>query len=129
MIAELNGVRIGYSDTQSGSPVVLLLHGYLLNRAMWDPQLGPLRAGGARVVAVDLRGFGASEAGPPGPLTMEQHADDLATLLNHLGVDAPVVLCGLSMGGYVCFAFWRKYADRVARLVLADTRATADTDQ
>src|ERR671928_1262678 len=99
MITEVNGIRLGYSDTGAGEPVVLLVHGFPLNRSMWDPQLGTLRAAGARVIAPDLRGFGASEAGPPGPLSMDQHADDLAALLDQLEVQVPVVLCALSMGG------------------------------
>ena len=117
------------SDTGVGSPVVLLVHGFVLNRSMWDPQLGSLKAAGARVIAPDLRGFGASEAGPPGPLTMEQHADDLAALLDVLGVREPVVYVGLSMGGYAGFAFWQRFSSRVRALVLADTRATADSPE
>ena len=125
MIAEINGIRLAYSDTGTGPPVVLLVHGFPLNRSMWDPQLGMLRQR-ARVIAPDLRGFGASEAGPPGPLTMSQHADDLAALLDHVRVQAPVVYCGLSMGGYIAFPFWQRHRQRVAAFVLADTRATAD---
>ena len=125
MIAEVNGVRLGYSDTGSGSPVVLLVHGFPLNRSMWEPQLGMLRER-ARVIVPDLRGFGASEAGPPGPLTMDQHADDLDALLDALEVREPVVFCGLSMGGYIAFSFWRRHRERVAAFVLADTRATPD---
>src|SRR5919198_3719622 len=127
MFAHVNGIELAFSDTGSGQPVVLMVHGYPLNRSMWDPQIGSLRAVGARVIAPDLRGFGASEAGPPGPLTMEQHADDLAALLDYLDVREPVVYCGLSMGGYVGFAFWRRYAERVAAMVLADTRASGDS--
>jgi 3-oxoadipate enol-lactonase len=128
VLATVNGVRLAFSDTGSGEPVVLLVHGFPLNRSMWDPQLGALRTV-ARVIAPDLRGFGASEAGPPGPLTMEQHADDLAALLDVLGITQPVVYCGLSMGGYVAFAFWRRQRERVRALVLADTRATPDTPE
>ena len=128
MLADVNGIKLAYSDSADGSPVVLLVHAFPLNRSMWDPQLGPLRAR-ARVIAPDLRGFGASEAGPPGPLTMDQHADDLAALLDHLGVREPVIYCGLSMGGYVGFAFWRRHRERVRALVLADTRATADSPE
>lgn len=129
MIAEINGLNLAYSDSgpAPGLPTVLLVHGYPLNRSMWDPQLGALRAV-ARVNAPDLRGFGASDAGPAGPLTMDQHADDLAGLLDHLDVGEPVILCGLSMGGYVGFAFWRRHRQRVRALVLADTRATPDTE-
>ena len=127
MLADVNGIRLAYSDTGSGSPTVLLVHGFPLNRSMWDPQMGRLRAAGCRIVAPDLRGFGASEGADGGPLTMEQHADDLAALLDSLQIAEPVVYVGLSMGGYVAFAFWRRYARRVRAFVLADTRAAADT--
>jgi 3-oxoadipate enol-lactonase len=60
-------------------------------------------------------------------VTMEQFADDLAALLDTLGISEPAVVCGLSMGGYVALQFWRKYAARLAGLILCDTRATADT--
>lgn len=127
MLVDVNGIRLAYSDTGAGSPVALLVHGFPLNRSMWDPQIGSLRAAGLRVIAPDLRGFGASEAGPPGPLTMEQHADDLAALLSALGVVEPVLFVGLSMGGYVAFAFWRRHAAHVRALCLLDTRASPDS--
>src|SRR5579884_2617332 len=128
MIATVNGIRLAYSDMGQGAPCVVLVHGFPLNRSMWDPQIGTLRASW-RVLAPDLRGFGASGAGPPGPLTMDQHADDLAALLDALGIREPVVYCGLSMGGYVGFAFWRRHPHRVRAFVLADTRAYADTPE
>ena len=127
MLVDVNGIRLAYSDTGEGSPVVLLVHGFPLNRSMWDPQRGALRSAGARVIAPDLRGFGASESGPAGPLTMDQHADDMVGLLDALEVREPVVYVGLSMGGYVGFALWRRHPARVRALVLADTRASADT--
>ena len=77
-----------------------------------------------RVISPDLRGHGRSQV-VPGPFTMEQHADDLAALLDHLKVRQTVV-AGLSMGGYVAFAFWRRYPERVRGLILADTRAEPD---
>ena len=128
MLADINGVRLAFSDSGAGSPPVVLVHGFPLNRSMWDPQLGWLRSVG-RVVAPDLRGFGASEAGTAGPLTMEQHADDLAALLDHLGVREPAIFCGLSMGGYVLFRLWARHRGRVRGLVLADTKASADTPE
>src|SRR5262249_50378142 len=78
-----------------------------------------------RVIAPDLRGFGGTSpfAGPP---SLEQMADDVAALLDALGVREPVVLGGLSMGGYVTFAFVRIHAGRLRALILADTRAEAD---
>src|SRR5690349_2033846 len=94
---------------------------------MWDPQIGALRAAGFRVIAPDLRGFGASEAGAGVPLSVDQHANDLAGLLDAAAVREPVAFVGLSMGGYVAFAFWRKYASRVLALALLDTRASPDS--
>jgi pimeloyl-ACP methyl ester carboxylesterase len=127
MLATVNGIQLAYTDTGGDGPVFLLVHGFPLNRSMWDPQLEALRAVG-RVIAPDLRGFGASELGPRGPLTMAQHADDLAALLDHLKVER-VIFVGLSMGGYVEFAFWARHKDRVRALVLSSTRATADTEE
>jgi pimeloyl-ACP methyl ester carboxylesterase len=128
MLAEVNGVKLAFSDSGSGDAVVLLVHGFPLNRSMWEPQLGALRSV-CRVIAPDVRGFGASAAGPPGPLTMEQHADDLAALLDVLDVREPVIYCGLSMGGYIGFAMWRRHRQRIRAFVLADTRATPDTPE
>ena len=107
--------------------MVVLVHGFPIDHAMWDAQVEALSRR-CRVLAVDLRGFGRSEA-TDAPATMEQFADDLAGLLDALGVREPIVLGGLSMGGYVCFAFWRKYAARLRALVLCDTRAEADSPE
>jgi pimeloyl-ACP methyl ester carboxylesterase len=71
----------------------------------------------------------AREEVPSGVVTMEQLADDLAALTDALGIAEPIVLCGLSMGGYVAMQFCRKYAERLRGLVLCDTRAAADTPE
>jgi pimeloyl-ACP methyl ester carboxylesterase len=109
-----------------GMPVVLV-HGFPLDHSMWDAQIAALGQRW-RVIAVDLRGFGASQV-TSGTVTMDEMADDLAGLLDALGVGEPVVLVGLSMGGYVAFAFWRKHARRLRALVLCDTRAVADAPE
>jgi 3-oxoadipate enol-lactonase len=110
----------------AGMPVVLV-HGFPLDHSMWDAQIAALGAR-FRTIAVDLRGFGSSQV-VAGTSTMEQMADDVAAMLDALGVDEPVVFCGLSMGGYVVFEFWRKHRDRLRALVLCDTRAAADTPE
>jgi 3-oxoadipate enol-lactonase len=104
----------------------LLVHGFPLDSGMWEAQLAGL-ANQAYLIAPDLRGHGRSEV-PPGPYAMDQHADDLAGLLDYLGVQK-VVVAGLSMGGYVTFAFWRRHPERVAGLGLVDTRANGDTSE
>src|SRR5215210_7527484 len=98
MQAQLDGGRLSWSEAGGPSEnVLLLVHGFPLNSLMWAPQLEDPPPHW-RVIAPDLRGFGASEASA-GVQTMDGYAEDLATLLRHLGVNE-VVLCGLSMGGY-----------------------------
>ncbi|MFN0121857.1 MAG: alpha/beta fold hydrolase [Blastocatellia bacterium] len=109
-------------DEGNGSPLVFL-HAFPLSQRMWDGQLAAL-AERFRVMTFDWRGFGDSELRGD-VFTMEQFADDLRALLDALELDR-VTLCGLSMGGYAAFAFMRKYAARVANLILADTRAGED---
>jgi pimeloyl-ACP methyl ester carboxylesterase len=79
-----------------------------------------------RVLAPDLRGFGASDVRGE-TVTMEDFADDLAAILDALDVRGPIALCGLSMGGYIAFRFAAKYAARLRSLILCDTRAAADS--
>jgi pimeloyl-ACP methyl ester carboxylesterase len=120
-----NGIKLNYVDSGGEGTPVLLVHGFPLNLTMWQPQIDAL-GDRWRLIAPDLKGAGGSE-GPdePSQYTVDSYADELKGLLDELGIDR-VVLVGLSMGGYVAFAFLRKYADRVSALVLADTRAEAD---
>jgi pimeloyl-ACP methyl ester carboxylesterase len=92
---------------------------------MWAPQVEAL-SGRYRCLTVDLRGFGESDA-PSGPYSLDEMAADLVGVLDALRLDR-VTLVGLSMGGYIAFAFWRRAADRLRGLVLADTRAAADSE-
>ena len=124
MIALCDGVEIGYDDVGAGIPVAFV-HGFPHNRALWSPQVSAL-VDRARCIAPDLRGFG--ETSRHGPFTIDQFADDVAMLLRSLGVERAVI-AGLSMGGYVAFALWRRHRPLVRALVLADTRAGADTDE
>lgn len=124
MIAVVDSVDIGYDDVGSGVPL-MLVHAFPLNRTMWAPQVSAL-VEQCRCVAADLRGFGNSSVRPP--YSMEQYADDLAHLLDQLRIDK-VILVGCSMGGYITLAFWRRHKSRVRALVLADTRAGADTEE
>src|SRR6476646_9941521 len=127
METEVNGIRLAYTNAGDGRPVVLL-HGYQLDRTFWEPQVQALE-GGYRVIVPDLRGFGSSELGDVSTSDMELMADDVGALLDQLGLREPIILGGLSMGGYVALAFVAKYAERVGGLILADTRAEADSDE
>ncbi len=122
----VNGIELAFVDQGSGTPVVLV-HGFPLDHAMWNAQIDALSEN-HRVIVPDLRGFGRSGASD-GTVTMQQFADDLAALLDGLEVDRPVVVCGLSMGGYVALQFWQKYRSRLRGLILCDTRAVSDTPE
>src|SRR6266849_7311294 len=122
--ALVNNIRIAYDDHGAGLPI-LFLHAFPLNRSMWADQVRALLSENRfRLVAPDWRGFGESDITAE-VSTMEMFADDLAALMDSLGIDA-AILCGLSMGGYAAFAFLRKYPQRVSGLILADTRPGAD---
>ena len=79
------------------------------------------------MIAPDLRGLGATARGS-GAASLDQYADDMAALLGHLGIENATV-AGLSMGGYISFALWRRHRERIAALILADTRAGADSEE
>ena len=107
-------------------PPLVLLHAFPLDSRLFDPVRTPL-AGWVRLLTPDLRGFGAGAAlgDPPPAPDLGLLADDVLALLDAEGI-ARAIVGGVSMGGYVALAFLRKYPDRVAGLVLADTRSGAD---
>jgi len=107
-----------------GHPL-LLVHGFPLDHTIWQPQID-FFVDHCRVITPDLRGFGRSGV-TAGTVTMEQMADDLVALLDALNITDKVIFCGLSMGGYVGWQFWRKYRARVLAMIMCDTRAVADT--
>ncbi len=115
-----------YDDVGQGRPLVLL-HAFPLAGAMWRPQVEALR-GSYRLIVPDQRGFGGTGGFEDAP-SLERMADDVASLLDGLSITEPVVLGGLSMGGYVALAFARRHAARLRGLLLADTRAEADTPE
>lgn len=124
MLVRVNGLRLVGDDSGQGEPL-LFVHAFPLNRRMWAPQVEAL-SDRYRCLTVDLRGFGESDA-PSGPYSLDEMAADLVGVLDALQLDR-VTLVGLSMGGYIAFAFWRRAADRLRALVLADTRAGADSE-
>ena len=124
--ANLDDVDLEYSDQGEG-PVLVLLHGFPLNHSMWKYQIEEFCTT-HRVIAPDLRGHGRSPV-TPGTVSMAEMARDVARLLDHLHIDEPVSLAGLSMGGYVAWEFWLQFRNRLQNLLLFDTRAQADTEE
>lgn len=124
----IDGARLHYLDEGSGEVPVVLLHAFPLRGAMWAPQVTAL-APSTRVVVPDLLGFGGSDAPDDlGAYAVEVWADQVAALLDHLGIKR-VTLAGLSMGGYAALSFLRRHGQRLAALVLADTRASGDSPE
>jgi 3-oxoadipate enol-lactonase len=119
-------MRLAYDDDGQGA-VVVLLHGFPLDRTMWVSQQAALSTL-YRVIAPDLRGHGQSAA-PAGIYPMEDLAEDVIELLDSLKIHEPVVLAGLSMGGYVALALAVRHPKRLRGLMLLDTRAAADTPE
>jgi 3-oxoadipate enol-lactonase len=124
----VHGFDMAYLDCGRGLPV-LLVHGFPLDHSMWSGQIDALSRD-YRVIAPDLRGFGQSGlADGDEKIGMDQFADDLMGLLDGLDIREPVVYCGLSMGGYIGFEFYRKFTDRARGLILCDTRAVCDAPE
>ncbi|MFC4601907.1 alpha/beta fold hydrolase [Cohnella hongkongensis] len=121
------GVAIAYEETGSGDPIVLL-HGFCGSRLYWEKTL-PHLAGYGRVIALDLRGHGSSDAaGSEESYTMENLADDVAAFMKEL--DLPTIsLFGHSLGGYAALAFAEKYPERLKALGLVHSTAFPDTEQ
>lgn len=135
---------MAYDDGGRG-PVMMLLHGFPLDRSMWREQIDFLSAHGFRAIAPDLRGLGevsgklqlvpgADAEGEPQAearrtmlTTMEEMARDVSALMDHLRIDRAVI-CGLSMGAYVTFEFAHLFPSRVLALVLAGARAQGPDD-
>lgn len=118
------GRVVGYDERGEGIPLVLI-HGFPLNRMIWEAQWEGLDKQ-ARVIAPDLRGFGESEM-VSGVITVDTYADDVREFLDALGVHEPAIITGLSMGGYVALSYLRRYPSHVAGLILANTKATPDS--
>ena len=117
-------ITLAYADS-TPDLVLLLIHGFPLSSRMWEPQLGDL-AEHARVIAPDLRGFGDSEA-VEGEYTMSELAGDCMALVDALGIEGPIVVGGLSMGGYVALELMEQYPERFVGLMLISTKAGADS--
>lgn len=128
--AHLLDRTVRYHEAGSGRTCILL-HAFPLSADQWLPQLHRVPPGW-RLVAPDVRGFrGMGDAYQDIGLehaTMATHAADVLQLMNHLDVDRAVV-GGLSMGGYITLAVARAAGKRLDGIVLADTKAAADTDQ
>ena len=137
---KLNGRTVNYVDQGHGEPL-LLIHGFPLDHSMWQRQIDFFQSD-YRVICPDLPGFGASKpmsgsgeraaggksAGDSESLSMESLADWLVAFLDTIACAQPANYCGLSMGGYIGWQFWRRHPDRLKSMIAANTRAANDDE-
>ncbi|MGZ9165284.1 MAG: alpha/beta fold hydrolase [Anaerolineales bacterium] len=118
----VNGIQLAY-DRQGDGPTLVLLHGFPLDRHLWD-EVVPLLGDTFDVILPDLRGFGESTT-IDSQYSMDDYASDIAGLLDKLEIQKAAIV-GHSMGGYVALAFARLYPDRVSGLGLVSSQVLAD---
>jgi len=123
MLVKSDDAEIFYEVLGSG-PALVLLHAFPTNHHMWRP-VAELLSVRYRCILPDLRGQGDSGAGT-GPATMEKHVEDIRRVCQDVGVGR-AVFAGVSIGGYILFEAWRRMRERIAGIVLCDTKAQADT--
>ena len=124
-----DGLAVHYLDDGVGDQAVVFVHGFPFRASMWEPQFPVAVESGRRAIAPDLPGFGRSAVPfDRSAYSIDGYADLVAALVGDLGL-GPVVLVGLSMGGYISLAVARRHPDVLAGLVLADTRADPDSPE
>lgn len=118
-VFERDGRRIAYGDEGSG-PAVVLLHGLLMDRSLWDPQVDALRDA-FRVITVEAPGHGESDPAAAG-YGFDEYAADVWALLDSIGVER-AVFGGQSMGGWTALRCALSRPDATRGLILVDTSA------
>jgi pimeloyl-ACP methyl ester carboxylesterase len=115
-----------FYEVRGNGPPVVLLHPFPSHHEFWHPVVAALESR-YRLILPDLRGHGDSEVGD-GPALMAKHANDVACVLDAVGVGKAAFI-GCSIGGYILFEFWRRFRERVTALALCDTRPQGDTSE
>jgi len=123
----VNNLIINYIAMGDASkPTVIFIHGFPFNKYMWQAQINLLKDK-YHVIAYDVRGHGNSELGTE-ELSIDLFGEDLIGFMNALKLDK-VILCGLSMGGYITLNVLSKHQDRFMGALLCDTTCTADSPE
>ncbi len=121
----IHDLFVSYTDDgDEHAPVIVFVHGFPLNKSMWNNQTEVLR-NKYRVITYDVRGYGNSEEGTE-ELTIDLFASDLKRFLDALSLKK-VILCGFSMGGYIALRAAEKFPERLDALILCDTQCSGDS--
>lgn len=124
LTVNVNGLNLSYDDLGEGQVPIVFLHGFPFDKTMWQEQLDYLKST-HRVIACDIRGFGKSKD-EESHLSMDLFANDLILFIDKLDLDK-VIVCGLSMGGYVALNAITRFPSRFEALILCDTQCIADS--
>lgn len=117
--AVVDGIRLPYAESGTGSEALVFVHGWAGDRTAWDAQLGdPVLGRGRRLIALDLPGHGQSDK-PKAKYTMDLFVRSIAAVMDHAGVDR-AVLVGHSNGAAMIRQFYRRFPERTAGLVVVD---------
>lgn len=118
-VLERDGMRLACADSGGSGRPVILIHGWCCDRSFFQPQFDHFVGAGHRVIALDLRGHGESDA-PHGAYSIEVFTDDVAWCLRQLAIERPVVV-GHSMGGIIAFDLAARYPDLASAIVMIDS--------
>ncbi|HEY5823927.1 MAG TPA: alpha/beta fold hydrolase [Cyclobacteriaceae bacterium] len=121
----VEGNEVSYFDEGKGITIVFI-HGFPFDKSMWGQQLVLLRDQ-FRVIAYDVRGHGNTSANS-NEFSIPQFTNDLLAFLNQLEIEK-VIICGLSMGGYIALHAIESFPDKITGLILSDTQCAADTEE
>jgi len=123
----VNDINVSYNDEgPKKAPVIIFIHGFPLNKSMWDKQSEKLKDS-YRVIAYDIRGHGDTDLGAI-DFSIDLFAQDLIDFMDALKIEK-TMLCGLSMGGYIALNAIEKHPNRFSALILSDTNCTADSSE
>ncbi len=123
----VNDINVSYNDEgPKKAPVIIFLHGFPLNKSMWDNQVEKLKDN-YRVIAYDIRGHGDTDLGAI-DFSIDLFAQDLMCFMDALKIEK-TMLCGLSMGGYIALNAIENHPNRFSALILSDTNCTADSSE
>lgn len=122
----VNNFDLSYDDFGKGTIPILFLHGFPFDKSMWKSQIDFLKDTN-RVIACDIRGFGKS-TDEETKFSMDLFADDLIAFMDKLNIDK-IILCGLSMGGFITLNAQQRFPNRIEALILCDTQCIADTEE